>query len=67
VVHDFPELVVGGVLVAPFVKYAAVALVLLLLLRRVLQLVPFESLFINPPVAFLSIYVIVLAILIVLV
>ena len=29
-IHTFPELVIGGVLIAPFVKYAAVALVLFL-------------------------------------
>jgi hypothetical protein len=65
--HDFQELVFGGVLIAPFVTYAAVALVLLLLLRPALRLVQFESLFINPPVVFLCIYVTVLAVLIVLV
>ena len=66
-IHDFPELIVGGVLIAPFVIYAAVALVLFLLLRPVLRLVRFESLFTNPPVALLCCYVIVLAVLIVLV
>jgi hypothetical protein len=67
VLHDFPELVVGGVLIAPFVTYATVALVLFLLLRPVLRFVRFESLFTNPPVALLCIYVTVLAVLIVLV
>jgi hypothetical protein len=66
-IHDFPELIVGGVLVAPFVIYAAGALVLFLLLRPVLRLVRFESLFANPPVALLCVYVAVLAVLIVLV
>lgn len=66
-VHDFPELVVGGVLIAPFVIYAGVALFLLLVLRPVLRLVRFESLFSNPPIALLCVYVTVLAVLIVLV
>jgi hypothetical protein len=66
-IHDFPELIVGGVLMAPFVIYAAVALVLFLLLRPVLRLVRFENLFTNPPVALLCVYVAVLAVLIVLV
>ena len=66
-IHEFPELVVGDILVAPFVSYAAVALVLFLLLRPVLRLVRFESLFTNPPVALLCLYVTVLALLIVLV
>jgi hypothetical protein len=66
-IHDFPELVVGDVLIAPFVIYAAVALVLFLLLRPALRLVRFESLFCNPPVALLCVYVAVLAALIVLI
>jgi Protein of unknown function (DUF1656) len=66
-IHDFPELVVGDILIAPFVRDAAVALVLFLLLRPVLRLVRFESLFTNPPVALLCVYVTVLAVLIVLV
>ena len=52
--HSFPELVIGGVLVAPFVWYAAAALVVFLLLLPVLRLVRFEDLFSNPPVALLS-------------
>ena len=66
-VHDFPELVVGGVLIAPFVIYAGMALFLFLLLRPLLRLVRFESLFSNPPIALLCVYVTVLALLIVLV
>jgi hypothetical protein len=65
--HDFPELVVGGVLIAPFVTYAAMALVLFLLLRPVLWLVGFESIFSNPPVAHLCVYVTILTFLVVLV
>ena len=65
-IHGFPELIIGGVLIAPFVTYALVALVIFLLLRRVLLRVNFESFFSNPPVALLSAYVTVLATLIVL-
>jgi Protein of unknown function (DUF1656) len=64
--HDFPELVFGGVLIAPFVIYAAVALVVCLLLRPVLRLVRFESIFSNPPAALLCVYVMILTVLIVL-
>jgi hypothetical protein len=66
-IHDFPELVVGDILIAPFVTYAAVALVLFLMLRPVLRLIQFESLFTNSPVALLCLYLTVLALLIVLV
>jgi uncharacterized protein DUF1656 len=65
-IHSFPELIVGGVLIAPFVTYALVALVIFVLLRPALQRVNFESFFSNPPVALLSVYVTVLATLIVL-
>ena len=61
----FPELTVGGVLVAPFVLYAAVALVIFLLIRPLLTLVAFDRVFANPPVAQLSLYVLILAVLIV--
>ena len=61
----FPELTVGGVLVAPFVLYAAVALVLFLLIRPLLTLVAFDRVFANSPVAQLSLYVLILAVLIV--
>jgi hypothetical protein len=64
--RSFPELVIGGVLIAPFVKYAAVALALFLLLRPVLVLVHFERLFANAPLALLCVYVTILAVLIVL-
>ena len=56
----FPELVLGGGLVAPFVLYALVAGLLLLLLRPMLRLVHFESAFKNPPLVLLCFYVIIL-------
>ncbi|MGA7809344.1 DUF1656 domain-containing protein [Bradyrhizobium sp.] len=64
--HGFPELVIGGVLVAPFVTYALAALVLFLLLKPALSLINFEATFSNPSLALLCVYVTILAILIVL-
>ncbi len=63
--QTFPELTIGDVLIAPFVTYAIAALLIYLMLRPVLQLVAFDRLFANPPVAQLSLYVVILASLIV--
>jgi hypothetical protein len=63
--QTFPEIVVGGVLIAPFVLYAALALVVFLLLRPILAFVAFDRFFANPPVAQLGLYVLILAALIV--
>ena len=57
--HSFPELTIGGVLVAPFVIYAGAAIAIFAVLRPVLHLS-------NPPVAELSLYVLILTLLIVL-
>ena len=65
--HGFYELVIGDVLVAPFVTYAVAAAVLVYILRPVLRFVGFELCFTNPPVALLGLYVLILAALIVLV
>jgi hypothetical protein len=65
-IHGFPELVIGGVLIAPLVSYSLAALVLFLLLRPALSLVNFDAAFSNPPLALLCIYIAILAILIVL-
>lgn len=64
--HSFPELTIGGVLVAPFVTYAVAALIIYALLRPFLLLFAFDKAFSNPPVAALSLYVLILAVLIVL-
>jgi hypothetical protein len=64
--HGFPELTVGGVLVAPFVIYAAAAVAVFTALRPVLHLVGFDPAFMSPAVAELSLYVSILAMLIVL-
>jgi hypothetical protein len=62
--HGFPELVIGGVLVAPFVLYAGAALAIFAVLRSLLQFAAFDRVFSHPPVAELSLYVLVLALLI---
>lgn len=55
--HTYRELVIGGVLVAPIVSYAAVALLVFVLLRPVLRFVGFSRFFSNPPLAEFSLYV----------
>ena len=65
--HTFRELVVGGVLFAPFVAYAVAALAIVLLLRPILYLVGFARIFSHVSVAELSLYVAVLATLVLLV
>ena len=64
--HSFPELTIGGVLVAPFVIYAGAAIAIFAALRPLLHLVAFDRAFSNAPVAELSLYVLILALLIVL-
>jgi hypothetical protein len=64
--HSFPELTIGGVLVAPFVMYAGAALAIFAVLRPFLHLVAFDRAFSNPSVAELSLYVLILGLLIVL-
>ena len=64
--HPFYELIVGGVLVSPFVGYAVAALTIFLVLRPVLHLIGFPRLFSHPPIADLSLYVTILGLLTVL-
>jgi hypothetical protein len=64
--HPFYELMVGGVLLAPFVRYAAAALAIFLVLRPVLHLIGFSRLFTHPSIAELSLYVTILGLLTVL-
>ena len=64
--HVFPELTIGGVLIAPFVIYAGAAAAIFAGLRPVLHLVGFDRAFSNPSIAELSLYVLILALLIVL-
>ena len=64
--HGFSELTIGGVLVAPFVIYAGTAIAIFAVLRPVLHLIAFDRAFSNPPVAELSLYVLILTLLVVL-
>jgi hypothetical protein len=64
--YGFPELTIGGVLIAPFVIYAGTAIAIFVVLRPFLHLIAFNRVFGNPPVAELSLYVVILALLIVL-
>jgi hypothetical protein len=64
--HPFYELMVGGVLLSPFVRYALAALTIFLVLRPVLHLIGFPRLFSHPPIAELSLYVTILGLLTVL-
>ena len=64
--HSFSELTVGGILVAPFLAYAVVALVIMLVLRPLLRVTGAARLFSHPSIAGLSLYVTILAVLTVL-
>ena len=62
--HTFAELVVGGVLLPPFVTDLAMALVVIIVLRRpLLHVVGFAKMFSNASVAELSLYVTILGLL----
>jgi hypothetical protein len=58
--HDFHELVIGGVLFAPFVTCAVAALAIMLALRPILHLIGFAKIFSHASIAELSLYVAVL-------
>jgi hypothetical protein len=60
-IQSFRELVVGDVLIAPFVTQAAAALMILLLLRPLLARIGFDRLFSAAPAALLCLYVIIVA------
>jgi hypothetical protein len=64
--HAFSELEVGGVLVAPFVGYAVLALAMVLVLRPLLHAIGFARLFSHPSIADFSLYVTILGLLTVL-
>ena len=61
--HSFSELIVGDVLIAPFIVYALTALAIFLALRPILRVCGFDKLFSNPAVAELSVYVTILGLL----
>ena len=58
--HTFPELVIGGVLLAPFVTYLAVTLVIIIVLRPLLLVVGFAKIFSHAAIAELSLSVTIL-------
>ena len=64
--HTFPELIIGGVLFAPFVTYLVAALVLIVVLRPLLHVVGFAKIFSHASVAELSLYVTILSLLVLL-
>jgi len=64
--HTFAELVVEGVLFAPFVTYLVAALVLIVVLRPLLHVVGFAKMFSHASVAELSLYVTILSLLVLL-
>jgi hypothetical protein len=61
--HTFPELIIGGVLLAPFVTYLLTALVVIIVLRPLLHVVGFAKMFSRTAIAELSLYVTILGLL----
>jgi hypothetical protein len=59
----FPELIIGGVLLAPFVTYLVMALVAIIVLRPLLHVVGFAKMFSHASIAELSLYVTILGLL----
>jgi len=59
--HIFPELIIGGVLVAPFVTYLMTALLVIIVLRPLLHVVGFAKMFSHASIAELSLYVTILS------
>jgi hypothetical protein len=53
----FPDLVIGGVMLAPILSYAMMALVVVIALQPILRRIGFSHLFINPAIAELCLYV----------
>lgn len=58
--HTFPELVIGGVLFAPFVIYLVVTFVIIMVLRPLLPLIGFPKMFSHASIAELSLGVTIL-------
>ncbi|WP_426409725.1 DUF1656 domain-containing protein [Bradyrhizobium ganzhouense] len=58
--HTFLDLVIGGVLLAPFVTYLAAALIVVVVLRPILHVIGFAKMFSHASVAELSLYVVIL-------
>jgi hypothetical protein len=62
--QEFRELVIGGVLIAPFITYAVAALFIVLLIRPLLRFVGFLKIFSDAAIAELSLYVTILGVLV---
>jgi len=52
--HTFPELIIGGVLLAPFVTYLVVTFVIIIVLRPLLPVIGFARMFSHAAIAELS-------------
>jgi len=61
--HSFSDFTIGDVFVAPFVSYAAMALIILLVLRPVFRRCGLRNSFSHPAVAELGFYVTILGLL----
>jgi uncharacterized protein DUF1656 len=65
--QTFSELVIGGVLLAPFVTYLVMTLVVIIVLRPLLHVVGFAKMFSHDSIAELSLGMTVLCLLVLLV
>ena len=61
--QTFSELVIGGVLLAPFVTYLVMTLVVIIVLRPLLHVVGFTKMLSHAPIAELSLGVTILCLL----
>ena len=61
--HNFSELIIGGVLIAPFVTYLVTALAVVIALRPVLHFIGFARMFSNGRIAEMSLCVTILGLL----
>ena len=62
--HTFHESVIGGVLIAPFITHAVLALFVILLIRPLLRFAGFLRIFSNAAIAEFSFYVTILGLLV---
>ena len=61
--HSFSELIIGDILLAPFISYAVAAVAIFLAIRPILHRSRFGKLFSYPAIAELSLYVTILGLL----
>lgn len=59
--NGFHEFAIGGVLLAPFVPQALIALIVLFLLRPIMRRLPLERVFANASLVTVCLYVVILA------